>query len=58
MGARLFGGERRSVEAASATSEAVAADLSDLQLALAASVACEYLLQKSLGVGWMSANSR
>ena len=34
----LFGGERRSVEAASATRDAVAADLTDAQLALAASV--------------------
>lgn len=44
----LFGGERRSVEAASATRDAVAADLTDAQLALAASVANEYVQVRHL----------
>ncbi len=39
----LFGGERRAVEAATATHEAVAADLADLQLSLAAQVADTYI---------------
>lgn len=39
----LFGGERRKVEAARATHDAVAADLVDLQLSLAAQVADTYI---------------
>jgi multidrug efflux system outer membrane protein len=39
----LFGGERRKVEAAEATHDAVAADLADLQLSLAAQVADTYI---------------
>lgn len=39
----LFGGRRRSVEAASADSEAVEADLADLQVSLSAQVAQRYI---------------
>jgi multidrug efflux system outer membrane protein len=41
--ADLFGGTRRAIEAASAESEAVAADLADVQVSLAAEVANAYV---------------
>lgn len=41
--ADLFGGTRRAIEAASAESEAVEADLADVQVSLAAEVANEYV---------------